>query len=141
MNNIGVGIGVYILNEKNELLIGLRKSKHGNGTWSPPGGKLEFGEDFETCGIRETKEECNLILKNEDIKILGVTNDIHENEGKHFVTIHLFTKKFSGNLKTNEPDKFEIWKWASLDDLPKNMFLPAQKFLENNKERIKSISF
>ena len=137
MSNVGVGIGVYILNEKNELLIGLRKSKHGNGTWSPPGGKLDFAESFENCGIRETKEECNLDLKAEDLQILGVTNDIYESEDKHFVTIHLFTKIYSGNVKVNEPDKCELWKWTSLDNLPKNMFLSAKNFLENNKEKLR----
>ncbi|MDD4556527.1 MAG: NUDIX domain-containing protein [Alphaproteobacteria bacterium] len=137
MTNIGVGIGVYLLNEKNELLIGLRKSKHGNGTWSPPGGKLEFSESFEACGIREAKEECNLDLKEKDLKILGVTSDVHENEGKHFVTIHLFSRKFSGELNLNEPDKFEQWKWTSLDDLPENLFLPALKFIKENKQLLK----
>ena len=42
-NTFKVGVGLYIVNEKRQLLLGLRKSAHGCGTWGPPGGQLEFG--------------------------------------------------------------------------------------------------
>lgn len=62
---MGIGVGVLILNEKNELLLGLRNTDpekadtelHLEGTWTMPGGRLEFGETFEEAGIRETKED------------------------------------------------------------------------------------
>jgi hypothetical protein len=56
---IKVGVGVLIFNDKKQLLPGLRKSAHGNGTWCPPGGHLEYGESFEAAGVRETREETN----------------------------------------------------------------------------------
>ncbi len=37
---VKVGVGVLIYNNKDEILLGLRKSKHGEGTWCPPGGHL-----------------------------------------------------------------------------------------------------
>lgn len=129
-NIIKVGVGLYILNEKNELLLGLRKSKHGTGTWSPSGGGLEFGEEFEEAAIRETKEETNLDIKKEDITIVKATNDLHKSENKHVITIHMVTKKYSGDFKIMEPDKFESWKWFPLDKVPENLFLPVKKFLE-----------
>ena len=45
-----VGIGVMILNDQNQVLLGLRQGSHGAGEWSFPGGHLEFGETvFETA--------------------------------------------------------------------------------------------
>lgn len=132
MNDIKVGVGLYILNEKDELLLGLRKSKHGTNTWSPSGGKLEFGEEFEDAAIRETKEETNLDIKKEDIIIAQVTNDLHKEENRHAITIHMIAKKYSGELKLMEPDKFEKWEWFCLDNLPENLFLPVVKLLNNN---------
>ena len=32
---IKVGVGLYIFNSKNQVLLGLRKSQHANGTWCP----------------------------------------------------------------------------------------------------------
>ncbi|MDR1694544.1 MAG: NUDIX domain-containing protein [Lactobacillaceae bacterium] len=131
-NSIKVGVGLYILSADNKLLLGLRKSKHGTGTWSPSGGKLEFGEEFEDAAIRETKEETSLDIKKQDITIAAVTSDIHEQENEHVITIHTVTKKYSGELKLMEPDKFEKWEWFSLQNLPENLFLPVAKFIKEN---------
>ena len=57
-----VGLAILIVNENNEILLGLRNSELGKNTWAPPGGKLDKFESFEDCIIRETKEETNLDL-------------------------------------------------------------------------------
>lgn len=33
---VKVGVGLYILNNRNQLLLGLRRGAHGAGTWSLP---------------------------------------------------------------------------------------------------------
>lgn len=45
-----VGIGVIIVRE-NQILLGERRSGHGAGTFSIPGGHLEFGETFAEAEI------------------------------------------------------------------------------------------
>ncbi|MBR4106579.1 MAG: NUDIX domain-containing protein [Alphaproteobacteria bacterium] len=126
---IKVGVGVYIFNQKQQLLLGLRKSLHGNGTWCPPGGHLEYGESFEIAASRETKEETNLDIAPADVEVIGVTNDFFDESGKHYVTIHLKAKEFNGEVKLCEPDKFAEWRWFDMDNLPENIFLPAAQFL------------
>lgn len=61
-NIIRVGVGVYIFNQKNRVLLGLRKSQHGQGTWCPPSGHMEYGETNEQAALREVKEETGLEL-------------------------------------------------------------------------------
>ena len=126
---VKVGVGLYIFDEKNRLLLGLRKSPHGQGTWCPPGGHLEYGESFEQAAVRETKEETGLIVKEEDAKVCGVTNDFFKESEKHYVTVHLKTNKFSGHPEIYEPEKCAKWQWFEMDNLPDNMFLPAAQFL------------
>ena len=78
---VKVGLGLYILNEKHQILLGLRKSAHGNGTWCPPGGHMEYGESFEAAGVRETREETGLEIEPKRLEIAGVTNDFFAESG------------------------------------------------------------
>lgn len=84
-NTVGVCVGILIFNELNEILMGQRLNSLGAGGWSPPGGHLEFGETFEECAIREAFEETGLILSNPEF--LALTNNIFQEESKHFIVI------------------------------------------------------
>lgn len=129
-NIIKVGVGLYLLNNKRQLLLGLRKSPHGNGTWCPPGGHLEYGESFAEAAIRETREETGLDIKLQDVKVCGVTNDFFQESGKHYVTIHLRADTYTGEPILCEPEKCAEWQWFDLQSLPENIFLPASNFLK-----------
>ncbi len=124
-----VGVGLYIFNDKNQLLLGLRKSKHGNGTWCPPGGHMEFGESNEQAAIREAKEETGLDILPEDVKMEGVTNDFYQESKKHYITLHLSCRRYSGIPQIAEPDKCAGWQWFNLDALPQNLMLSTQNFI------------
>lgn len=132
---MGIGVGVIVLNEKKQILLGLRNEDekkadselHGEGTWTMPGGKLEYGESFEEAGIRETKEETDLDV--EEIEVFCMNNDL--NQHAQFVTVGLIAKKYSGGVKIMEPDEIVDWKWFDLDNLPKNLFMPSRKCLQN----------
>lgn len=125
-----VGLGVYILNSKNELLLLKRIGSYGPGTWCPPGGHLEFGESFAEGGKRETKEETGLIV--DDIRVVSVTNDIYKKEQEHYITIALSAKLKSGKAKIMEPDKCTDIGWFKLNKLPENLFLPNKNFFKSN---------
>ena len=127
---VKVGVGVYIFNEKHQLLLGLRKSAHANGTWCAPGGHMEYGESNEQAAIRETKEETGLDICPEDINLFGTTNDFFKESGKHYITLHLLCKHYTGTPKIMEPDKCAEWRWFDLDCLPSNLMLSNKNFLE-----------
>lgn len=48
---IGVGVGAFILNEKNELLLQKRAVPAEEGCWCIPGGRLEMFEKLENAVI------------------------------------------------------------------------------------------
>ena len=121
---IGVGCIVRL---NNKLLMGKRKGAHGEGTWSIPGGHLEFGETPEECAIRETYEETGVKVK--DPYFLTITNDFHTKENKHYVTLFMIGTYEKGEPQIMEPDKFEEVKWITEEELPKNIFLPFKQIL------------
>ncbi len=130
MNRPGVGVCVFVKKD-GKVLVQKRIGAHGPNTWSIPGGHMEYGESPEETAIRETKEEVNIVIKNP--RVVGVTNDVHETEKKHYITIFLEADYDSGELKINEPDKTVEIQWCSIDSLPQPLFKPVKSFVENRR--------
>jgi glyoxylase-like metal-dependent hydrolase (beta-lactamase superfamily II)/ADP-ribose pyrophosphatase YjhB (NUDIX family) len=122
-----VGVGVLIVRD-GDVLLGLRHGAHGAGTWSPPGGHLEFGEDPVECVRREALEETGLQLG--DCAFVGMTNDIFEADDRHYVTLFYRAKTFSGSPAVREPEKCQAWQWWPWTALPTDLFLPLEHFRE-----------
>ena len=137
--NVRVGIGVFVIKD-GRFLLQKRQGAHGEGTWSLPGGHLEYGESFEDTARREVKEESNLEIKN--IRFGAVTNDIFEKEHKHYVTVWMVSDWASEEVKNMEPHKCTAQAWHTLDDLPEPLFhtwnqLFASEFMDDIKAQLK----
>jgi len=118
--NVRVGIGVFVIKD-GKFLMQKRQGSHGEGTWSLPGGHLEFGESFEETAKREVKEESDLNIKN--VRFGAITNDHFVDENKHYVTVWMLSEWESGEVKNMEPQKCTAQTWNTFDDLPKPLFL------------------
>lgn len=116
-----VGVGVIIINDKGQVLIGKRQGSHAP-YFSIPGGHLEAGETFEHAAIKEIKEETDLDIV--DPQVICITNNLrtYKLEGKHYISIILLAKKYSGELKIMEPEKCESWQWVNPKELPQPHF-------------------
>ena len=133
---VGVGFGVMILRD-NKVLLGKRHEDpekassllHGQGTWTMPGGKLIFGESFEGGAEREVLEETGIIINKQNVKLISISND--KVSDAHFVTLGFLCSDSNGEPKVMEPDEITEWKWFSLDNLPKPLFFPSEKVLNN----------
>lgn len=122
-----VGVGV-IVTKDNKVLLGKRKNAHGEGSWSFPGGHLNFNEGIEECARREVLEETGIQIKN--LRTGPFTNDIFRKEGKHYITLYVIADYDSGEVRIMEPEKCEEWGWFEWDNLPKPLFLPLQNLLK-----------
>ncbi len=125
-------IGVAaIIKRDNKILLGKRKGSHGEGTWSFPGGHLEFGEKVSECAKRETLEETGLDIKNVS-EIKTTTEDFFEAEQKHYITLYVFADYISGEAKIMEPNKCTEWGWFSWSNLPEPLFLIIKNLKAQN---------
>lgn len=129
--HVRVGIGVIILNDKNEVLLGLRNASHGAGEWSFPGGHLEFGETIFDTAKREVKEETDLDVS--ECALVSVFDEMRyiESDNKHYLNVTVQAKYAGGEPKNMEPHKCDRWEWFSLDDLPENIFEPSEGAFAN----------
>ena len=137
--NVRVGVGVFVFKD-GKFLMQKRQGSHGEGSWSLPGGHLEFGESFEETAKREVKEESNLNIKN--VRFGAVTNDHFVDEHKHYVTIWMLSDWESGEVENMEPQKCTAQTWNTFDDLPEPLFLTwaqlfESEFLDDIKAQLK----
>ncbi len=125
-----VGIGVCVVKDR-KVLLGKRKNSHGDGTWSFPGGHLEYGESWEECAAREVMEETGVSITN--IQFATATNDIFEKESKHYITIFMIADYKSGEVQNMEPEKCERWEWFEWnpDTFPSPLFVPLQNLVKS----------
>lgn len=124
-----VGVGVMILKDE-KVLLAKRRGAHGEGEYAFPGGHLEFGESFEDCAKRETKEEAGIEIKNIRFQYLS---NVTKFTGKHYVHIGLTADWKSNQPKTLEPEKSGSWEWYSFNDLPTPVFEFCQLHFDSYK--------
>jgi 8-oxo-dGTP diphosphatase len=122
-----VGVGV-IVTQGDRVLLLERKSVHGQGTWSTPGGHLEYGESPEECAVRETKEETNVDIS--DVHALGYTNDLFASSGLHYITLWMAGEYESGEAIVAAAYEASQVGWFAWDALPKPLFLPLTQLLQ-----------
>ncbi len=133
MENVRVGVGVCVISN-GKFLIGKRLGKHGENTYSFPGGHMEYGEDWFETAKREVKEETNLDIK--EMKLLGITNDVFKETGKHYVTIFVIARYENDTIINCEPEKCCGWDWVTINEIKGNKFLPLENLL-NSELKIK----
>lgn len=126
-----VGIGIFLI-KNGKVLLGRRKSSHGQGEYALPGGHLELQESFQDCVLRELAEEAGPDIKVKNIRFLCVTN-LRKYQPKHYVDIGMLAEWISGKPSVMEPDKKEAWKWYSLDSLPSPLFGCTENYIESYK--------
>jgi 8-oxo-dGTP diphosphatase len=124
-----VGVGI-IITKGDQVLLLRRHNVHGAGSWSTPGGHLDFGESPEACAIREAKEETNVTVSN--VRFRAVTNDFFADEGKHYITLWLEGDYAGGEPTVNAAYEMAEVGWFAWDALPQPLFLSLQQLLDGN---------
>ena len=122
------GVGIVVLNEKNQVFIAKRIDNPKN-FWQMPQGGVDKGEEYYDAAIRELKEETSIKTISLIKEIDGLTTYLLPN---HLVGIiwkgkykgqkqKWFIVRFNGeekeiNINTKYPE-FLDWKWVNIDDL------------------------
>lgn len=124
------GVGLFIFNENNEVLMQLRTDYN---QWGLPGGAMELGESFEETAKRELKEETNLDIDElELVKVLSGKDTYREypNGDKLYdITAIFVIKKYHGNLKVNDEESKKL-EYFNINNLPNNMTAHTKNYLE-----------
>ena len=124
--SVRVGVGVLVWKEGKVALI-KRTGNFGSGTWSPPGGHVEFGEFALEAAIRETMEEIGVKIKN--LNVLGFTEDLSAEYNTHYITVWTRADWASGELKAKDIE-FTESGFFDINNLPEPLFISFKNLVE-----------
>ena len=130
----GVGIGIMILNDKDEALFILRNSNndlaksdmHLEGEWTFPAGKVKYGETLFEAAKRKVKTEVNLDI--DDLEVISIADDI--NEYAHFLTIGIIARSYKGKIGIDNVEHVD-YTFYKLDKIPENTCFPTKRIINN----------
>lgn len=126
-------VGVCVIVERDgKLLLGQRIGAHGDSTWAPPGGHLEFTESVEECAKRELLEETG--LRAISCHTGPWVENVMENGKKHYITLTVLVDQFEGEPQLLEPNKCIGWQWFAWEELPEPLFAPFASFIKLSEE-------
>ncbi|MGB0930921.1 MAG: NUDIX domain-containing protein [Chitinophagales bacterium] len=112
-------IKVRLILRKNSKILILEKSKIEGGGFSLIGGRVKNTESTIKALIRETKEEADISIKREKLKLVHVVHRLKK--GQPVITLFFETKWWEGKIKNIEPKLHKDFEWVSLKEIPETM--------------------
>eukprot|EP00293_Proteomonas_sulcata_P017467 CAMPEP_0184289722 /NCGR_PEP_ID=MMETSP1049-20130417/2097_1 /TAXON_ID=77928 /ORGANISM="Proteomonas sulcata, Strain CCMP704" /LENGTH=98 /DNA_ID=CAMNT_0026596609 /DNA_START=329 /DNA_END=622 /DNA_ORIENTATION=- len=87
-----------------------------DGSYTLPAGHLNAKEALPVAIAREAMEECGILVKPENVKLLSI---IHRpNKSREYMDFFCSVDNWEGEVTNMEPDKCDDLSWFPMDSLP-----------------------
>ncbi|KAJ4977143.1 hypothetical protein NE237_002249 [Protea cynaroides] len=125
-----VGVGLFVINDKKEMLVVQEKSGKfkGSGFWKFPTGVVNEGEDIREAAIREVKEETG--IKTEFLEVLGFRQSHQVIFGKSDLFFLCILRPLSCDIKKQETE-IEAAKWMPIEDYVAQSFVQKHQLAKS----------
>ena len=126
-----IAASYLVLMRDDEVLL-LRRFNTGyqDGRYSLPAGHVEAGETALEAVIRETKEESNIVLRKEDVRMAHLMHRVSDLDASVRLDIFFVAEHYAGTVAIGEPDKCDDLSWFPIDQLPENTIPYVRHALE-----------
>ncbi len=121
-------MSVVVLTRDETKILLVKHRKRNRKFWVLPGGRLEHGESFDECAVREVKEETGLDIKVE--RILYLSEAISPDKNHHIVNIFIKARSIGGKLQLGDEPVLSDVDFLPLSDLSQiSLFPPVHEEL------------
>ena len=120
-----------MLTDDDKILL-VRHRKGARQGWVLPGGRLEYGENFTECAVREVKEETGLEVEAE--RIIFISEAIAPDRSRHIVNIYVKARITGGILEVGNEPVLAAAELHPLSELGKlNLYPPVWREILSGK--------
>ena len=146
-----IGVGIILLNHKNDIFVGKRIDNPEN-SWQMPQGGVDKNENFLKAAKRELEEETSIktieLIKELDgwlkydfpKNLLGkLWNGKYRGQKQKWFVMKFLGKTDEINVKTKNPEFLE-WKWINSSKLPGIAVHFKAEVYYKLKEKLKSLN-
>lgn len=126
------GVINLIIRQDDKVLLFFRNDgffNYDGGWWVLPAGHIEQGETARAAAIREAKEELDIDIDPEDIKLVHVTSNLaSRTESFDF---YFMVSRYTGTIRNCESGKCVEMRYFTLDEVAnlKNVISPTRMSL------------
>ena len=145
------GVGIVVLNKKNQVFLAKRIDNPKN-FWQMPQGGVDKGEEYYDAAVRELKEETSiktisLIKEIDDLTTYLLPNHLigiiwkgkYKGQKQKWFIVRFNGEEREININTKHPE-FLDWKWVNVDDLTNEVVeFKVQVYKKIQKELYKII--
>lgn len=119
----------YLLLRQNGKVAFLLRSNTSwmNGYYSLPAGKVEKGESFVECMVREAQEEVGVTVQPASLRHVMTLHHLDSEQGSTWVAVFFEADQWDGTVTNAEPHKHGGLDWFDLNDMPDNI-IPSVRF-------------
>ena len=122
------GVGIVVLNKKNQVFLAKRIDNPKN-FWQMPQGGVDDGEEFYEAAIRELEEETSiktvsLVKEIDDLTTYLLPNHLvgiiwkgrYKGQKQKWFVVRFEGEEKEININTKDPE-FLDWKWVNIENL------------------------
>lgn len=131
-NKIPVTVQLILKKENKVLLLKRTNTGFEDNKYAFIGGHVDNGEEIKKAMIREAKEEVDIDVKENDLKVVNVMN--RKVNGGAYIDFVLTAENWEGTPKIMEKEKCNEIMWADINNLPDNIVEFEKVLLKNNND-------
>lgn len=134
-----LGVDVWIINEKNELLIQKRSAnrRHSSNMWAVTGGAVMAGEESSDTVCREVKEELGIEINKKDLLLVKQYKVKDQKISSILIDTYIIRKNINiQDIKLQKEEVSEV-KWATWEECQK--IYESGQFMEFRWEAVKDL--
>ncbi len=135
MSTAKIIIKARLILESKEMILLLKQTNQNGGKYTLVGGTVEQMEFAKEALIRESFEETGLVLQKKNLELV---HTLHKKRSKDTrIILYFKTRKWSGEIKAMERNKFKKVSWFPINSLPKSTSATVAFVLKQYRESIK----